>query len=55
MGGILLIILVLFLIGAFPREGSWGANYGYAPMGGIGLILMIVLILVLVGFIPHGF
>lgn len=48
MSTILIIILVLLLIGAFP---SWGYSrgWGYYPSGGIGLILLILLILVLTG------
>jgi len=45
VGTILLIILVLLLIGAFPAR----ARFGYAPMGIVGTILVIVLILVLLG------
>lgn len=50
LGTILLIILILFLLGALP---TWGhsRNWGYGPSGGIGLILVIVLILVLLGHI----
>jgi hypothetical protein len=45
---ILIILLILLLIGAFPR---WGYNqgWGYYPFGGLGLILLIILILVLLG------
>ena len=48
MGTILLIILILFLIGAVP---AWphSRGWGYFPSGGLGLILLIVLILVLTG------
>jgi Protein of unknown function (DUF3309) len=48
MSTILLVILVLLLIGAFP---SWpySSGWGYYPSGGVGLILLIVLILVLTG------
>ncbi|GAB3379123.1 DUF3309 family protein [Azotobacter armeniacus] len=48
LGTILLIILILMLVGAFP---TWphSRNWGYAPMGGLGLVLIIVLILVLLG------
>jgi hypothetical protein len=43
---VLIVILVLMLIGAFP---SWphSRSWGYYPSGGIGLILLIVIILLL--------
>ena len=46
LGTILIVLLILFLIGALP---TWGhsRNWGYAPSGGLGLVLVIVLILVL--------
>ena len=48
LGVILLVVLVLLLLGAFP---SWGhsRNWGYGPSGGLGLVLVIVLILVILG------
>ncbi len=48
LGGVLLIILILFLVGALP---NWphSASWGYYPSSGIGLVLVIVLILVLLG------
>lgn len=48
LGTVLVVLLVLFLIGALP---TWGhsRNWGYAPSGGLGLVLLIVLILVLTG------
>lgn len=48
MGTILLIILVLFLIGALPRWPH-STNWGYYPSSGLGLVLVIVLILVIAG------
>jgi len=54
MGTILLILLILLLLGAFPRWG-YNQNWGYGPSGVLGLVLVIVLILVLMGHIPHGF
>ncbi|HEY0257669.1 MAG TPA: DUF3309 family protein [Candidatus Methylacidiphilales bacterium] len=48
MGTILIILLVLFLLGAlpvYPHSRSWG----YYPTGGIGLVLFIIVILVLLG------
>jgi hypothetical protein len=48
MSTILLIILILLLIGAFP---SWpySRGWGYGPSGIVGVILVILLILVLLG------
>lgn len=45
---ILLIILILILVGAFP---SWphSANWGYGPSGIVGVILVMVLVLLLLG------
>jgi hypothetical protein len=48
LGTILLIILVLFLVGAFPRW-QHSANWGYFPSGGLGLVLIVVVVLVLMG------
>jgi hypothetical protein len=48
LGTILLIILILLLIGAFPAW-PYSRGWGYYPTGGIGLILIIILILVLLG------
>lgn len=48
LGTILLIVLVLLLIGAFP---SWphSSGWGYGPSGGLGLILVVVVVLLLMG------
>ena len=48
LGTILLVVLILMLLGAFPRWG-YSRNWGYGPSGGLGLVLVIVLILVLLG------
>jgi hypothetical protein len=48
LGLILLIVLVLLLLGAFPRWG-YNRNWGYGPSGGLGLVLLIVLVLVVLG------
>ncbi len=54
MGLVLLVVLVLLLLGAFPRWGH-SRDWGYGPSGGLGLILVIVLVLVLMGQIPRSF
>ncbi len=48
LGTILLIVLVLLLIGAFP---SWphSRSWGYGPTGGLGLVLIIVIVLLMTG------
>ena len=48
MRTIILIVLILLLIGAFPGWG-YSSGWGYYPFGGLGLILLIVLILALLG------
>ncbi|MDT9110965.1 DUF3309 family protein [Escherichia coli] len=48
LGTILVVILILFLIGALP---TWphSSGWGYGPSGLLGTILIIVLILWLLG------
>ena len=48
LGLILLIVLVLLLIGAFP---SWpySRSWGYYPSGALGLIVVIIIVLLLMG------
>jgi hypothetical protein len=48
LGTILLIILVLLLIGAFPAW-PYSRGWGYGPSGILGLIVVVLLILVLMG------
>jgi hypothetical protein len=50
LGTILLVILVLALIGAFP---AWphSRSWGYGPSGTLGGVLVILLILVLLGLV----
>ena len=48
MRTILLIILIVLLVGAYPGWG-YSSGWGYYPFGGIGLVLLIVLILALMG------
>ena len=48
MSTILLVILILFLVGALP---SWpySANWGYGPSGGLSLVLLVLVVLLLTG------
>ncbi len=48
MRTILIIILILLLIGAFPAW-PYSSGWGYYPVGGIGLVLLILIILAVVG------
>jgi Protein of unknown function (DUF3309) len=45
---VLIVILVLFLVGAMPRW-NYSRSWGYAPSGGVGLLLVIVVVLLLLG------
>jgi hypothetical protein len=48
LGTILLIILVLFLIGALP---TWrhSSSWGYFPSGGLGIVVIVVVVLLFMG------
>ena len=48
LGTILLIVLIVFLVGALP---TWphSRNWGYYPSGGLGLVVLILLILGVMG------
>lgn len=48
IGTILLILLILLLVGAFP---SWNhsRSWGYLPSSGLGVIVLILIILLLTG------
>lgn len=47
-GTILLVLLILMLIGAFP---TWphSKGWGYYPSGGLGAVVIILIILILLG------
>lgn len=48
LGTILLILLILLLIGAFP---SWphSRSWGYLPSSGVGVVVVILIVLLLMG------
>lgn len=48
LGTVLLVILILFLIGALPRWPH-SANWGYFPSGLLGLVLIVVIVMLLMG------
>jgi hypothetical protein len=45
---ILIVLLILMLIGAFP---AWphARTWGYGPAGGLGLIVIVLVVLLLMG------
>ena len=43
---VLLVVLILLLIGAFP-VWPYSSAWGYYPSGGLGLILLIIVVLML--------
>ena len=47
VGAVLLIVLILALVGAFPGTGL--VSWGYGPSGVVGVILVIVIVLLLMG------
>jgi len=50
LGTLLLVILILLLIGAFPAW-PYSRSWGYAPSGTVGIVVIVVLVLVLMGTI----
>lgn len=48
LGTIVLIVLILLVLGAFPAW-PYSANWGHAPWSALSIVLVIVLILFLTG------
>ena len=48
MSTIVLVILILFLVGALPTW-SYSANWGYGPSGGLSLVRLVLVVLLLTG------
>lgn len=48
LGTILLIILILLLVGAFPAW-PYSANWGYGPSGLLGVLVVVLVVLLLIG------
>jgi len=48
MGTILLIILILFLIGALPTW-PYSSSWGYGPRGGLSVVLLVLVVLLVTG------
>jgi hypothetical protein len=48
LGTILLIVLILLLVGAFP---SWphSSSWGYGPSGVLGLVVIVLVVMLLTG------
>ena len=51
MSTILLIVLILLLVGAFP-SCPHSRNWGYGPSGALGVVLIVVLVLALMRTAP---
>ena len=48
LGTILIIVLILLLLGAFPRW-PYSRSWGYGPSGLLGIILLVIIVLVVLG------
>lgn len=48
MNTVLLVILILLLVGAFPAW-PYSANWGHGPVSVLGVVLIIVVVLMLTG------
>ena len=51
IGTILLIVLILLLLGAFPAW-PYSRSWGYYPSGFLGVLLFVVILLLLFGAFP---
>lgn len=45
---LIVILLVLAIVGAFPRW-PYNAEWGYWPAGSLGVVLIVLLVLILMG------
>ena len=50
LGTILLIVLLLLLVGAFPAW-PYSRGWGYGPSGLLGTLLVVVIVLALLGHV----
>ncbi len=48
LGTILVIVLLLLLLGAWPAW-SYSRSWGYYPSGTLGLVLIVIVVLALLG------
>jgi hypothetical protein len=48
LGTVLIVVVLLLLIGAFPRWG-YSRGWGYYPSSGLGLVLVVLVVLLLLG------
>ncbi len=48
LGTILMVLLILFLLGALPRWGH-SKDWGYGPSGGVSILIVIVVVLLVTG------
>jgi hypothetical protein len=48
LGIVLIVVVLLLLIGAFPRWG-YSRGWGYYPSGGLGLVLIVLVVLLVLG------
>jgi hypothetical protein len=53
MGTILLIILILLLLGAFPAW-PYSRAWGYGPSGLLSLLLVVLILLLVLDVLPWG-
>lgn len=52
MGLLLVVLLILLLLGAFPRSGAWSEGWGSGPAGLLMTVIVILIVLMLCGVIP---
>lgn len=48
LGTILIVLLLLFMIGAFSRYG-YNQSWDIQPLGAVGILLLLIVVLLLLG------
>jgi hypothetical protein len=48
LGTVLIVVVLLLLVGSFPRWG-YSRGWGYYPSGGLGVVLLVLVVLLMLG------
>lgn len=46
---LIFVVLVVLILGVFPRSGAYNAGWGYGPSGIVGVLLVVLVVYLLLG------